>query len=1229
MKSVSPSVRRVRQTRRLALGLSLALLGASLSFITHGQLQADTEEARAAAVKQASAAHKRTEFVPGRALVRFRTDAAAKAAEARIASVRVSGGEDVPAQVAQFEGSEIVPGLRVVHVAPEQTLQTIAALNARPDVLYAEPDYVRYIERTPNEAEFANMWSLRNTGQPITVDFVTHSFNPGCSSPPCTFVPGNAGADISATQAWDITTGSRNIVVGIVDTGVDINHPDLAANVWTNPGEVAGDGVDNDGDGFVDDVHGWDFTADANGTPCGTDAGADASPGCGNNSVFDGQGYPTDDTDAHGTHVSGTIGAVGNNGVGTVGINWQVTILPLKFIDASGSGDSINAIRAEAYAKALRDKYVATNGAQGANVRVLNNSYGGGGFSQAEQDSIRAVGDSGILFVVAAGNDASNNDIFPTFPANYGAPNIISVAATERHDALSSFSDFGTRTVHVAAPGSFILSTTPNNTLDFFSGTSMATPHVTGLAALALSANPNLTVKQLRNIILYNGDATSGASNTYSRRRINAFQTVTAATENDTTPPAVPGNFRVTSLNGRSVSLAWTAPGDDGNTGRAALYELDFFDPGTNKTIFLSTQLPQTAGTGETANVSLPFRHVAGQIIIKAIDNVGNESQLARVTVTPDPNVTDPYVPAESAAAALTTGGTDVGLHADDAYQTFNFPAGFSFPFYGQTYTSATLSSNGIIYFNNTAPSQGDVPSLVASLDNLTAIAGMWDDLRTDNAGGGIFVTQPDSDHLIFRWEGKTYNGTSAEAGFPFKFEIELQRDGTVRTRYGSGTSGLNTVLNPVVGISGGAPEAYVIASHTRDRSQGNPIDLTNAGAVTFARRSGSTPAVQFATNSISVNEGAGSVTINVTRTGNLASVASVSYETIDDPAEVRCDDQVNNHGAAYARCDYATTNDTLNFAANETQKSITVPIIDDGMFEGNETFQIALSNPSSGFALNAPAILTVTIIDNDTATTPNPILAGDNTGIAFFVRQQYLDFLSREPEQGEPWSAILRGCSNQFNTDPASPAAACDRLIVSQSFFGSPEFQLKGYFVYRFYKLAFNRLPQYAEIIPDMRAVTGATQAEVFQKKASFTNAFVQRSEFSTTYGALSNSAYVTALINRYSLTQITTPDPANPDGTQKVTLTSTDLSNRLTAGTLTRAQVLRAIADSDQVFQLEFNQAFVAMQYYGYLRRTPEAGGYQNWLNYLNSHPTDSRTMVNGFMNSTEYRLRFGATQ
>src|SRR5205085_3755495 len=337
MKSVSPSVRRAR---RLALWSSLALLVASLAFITHGQSQADTETARETAVKQASNAHKRTEFVPGRALVRFRNETAAKAAEARITSVRVAGGEDVPAQVERFEGSDAVPGLRIVQVAPDQTLQSIAALNTRPDVLYAEPDYVRHIERTPNESQYTNMWGLKNHGQTITVSFRS----PGlCDTPPCTFQAGTAGADISAQQAWDITTGSRNIAVGVIDTGVDINHPDLAANIWTNPGEVAGNGVDDDGDGFVDDVHGWDFTAEANGQPCGTGPGESARAGCGNSAVFDGPGtYPNDETDAHGTHVSGTIGAVGNNGTGSVGTNWQTTTIPLKLIDSSRSRDSLN-----------------------------------------------------------------------------------------------------------------------------------------------------------------------------------------------------------------------------------------------------------------------------------------------------------------------------------------------------------------------------------------------------------------------------------------------------------------------------------------------------------------------------------------------------------------------------------------------------------------------------------------------------------------------------------------------------------------------------------------------------------------------------------------------------------------------------------------------------------------------------------------------------------------------
>ena len=375
------------------------------------------------------------------------------------------------------------------------------------------------------------------------------------------------------------------------------------------------------------------------------------------------------------------------------------------------------------------------------------------------------------------------------------------------------------------------------------------------------------------------------------------------------------------------------------------------------------------------------------------------------------------------------------------------------------------------------------------------------------------------------------------------------------------------------------------------------------------------TPTIQLSQATYNVGEGAGSITITVNRSGDTSGTASVDYKTTDtDTFTVGCADTSNNAGGAFGRCDYATTLDTLTFAPGQTTRTFSIPIINDAFAEGSETFGVALSNVT-GATLDTPSSATITINDNETVNGPNPIFT-----TPFFVRQHYLDFLSREPEVGEPWSGILNNCSD-VNNDPT-----CDRLTVSAAFFGSPEFQLKGYFVYRFYKLSFNRLPTYTEIVTDMRAVTGQTAAELFQKKGAFTNAFVLRPEFMTTYNGLNNSQYVTTLMGRYSLTTITTPDPAAPDGTTKVTLSSTDLQNRLTAGTLTRAQVLRAIADSDQVFNLEFNGAFVAMQYFGYLRRSPDAAGFNAWLTFLNAHPTDSRTMVNGFMNSTEYRLRFG---
>ncbi|HEY9286053.1 MAG TPA: matrixin family metalloprotease [Pyrinomonadaceae bacterium] len=250
-----------------------------------------------------------------------------------------------------------------------------------------------------------------------------------------------------------------------------------------------------------------------------------------------------------------------------------------------------------------------------------------------------------------------------------------------------------------------------------------------------------------------------------------------------------------------------------------------------------------------------------------------------------------------------------------------------------------------------------------------------------------------------------------------------------------------------------------------------------------------------------------------------------------------------------------------------------------------------------------------------------NPIDAHD-----FFVRQQYRDFLFREPDAGgfNAWLNVLTTCPNAFNTDRSSQSAQCDRNLVSSSFFRSREFEQRGRYIFHFYRVGLNRSPTYAEFIADMQFLTRPTEAEVIQQINAYPARFTGRADFQATL-ALPNDQYVNTLMDRYGLQSITTPDPANPNGTAKVTLTRADLVGRLNAGTLTKAQVLRAVADSDQVSAAEFNRSFVTMQYFGYLRRDPDPS-FTGWLNLLNANPTDFYTMVNGFVNSQEYRTRFG---
>ena len=352
---------------------------------------------------------------------------------------------------------------------------------------------------------------------------------------------------------------------------------------------------------------------------------------------------------------------------------------------------------------------------------------------------------------------------------------------------------------------------------------------------------------------------------------------------------------------------------------------------------------------------------------------------------------------------------------------------------------------------------------------------------------------------------------------------------------------------------------------------------------------------IQLSSASYSAAENNGNVSIFVLRTGDTSGTASIRYATSDGAGLTNCN--VFN-GIGSSRCDYAVSVGTINFAAGEGFKSFSIPIVNDSYAEGTENFTIALSNPSGG-TLGGPSSATVTINDNDASTGPNPIVQ-----TAFFVRQHYIDFLGREPDPAgfQGWQDIINNCAPGNTT--------CDRVHVSGAFFQSQEFQERGYFVYRFYPVAFGRKPDYAEFIPDLARVSGfLTDAQLEAARVAFVDDFMNRSAFITDYNSLDNTQYVDRLLTRADVT-------THPSRAAWITA----LGN----GTKTRAQVLRELAESTQVYTKYYNQAFVVMQYFGYLRRDPDIS-YLNWIQELNN-TNNARNMINGFVNSPEYTFRFG---
>jgi subtilisin family serine protease len=378
----------------------------------------------------------------------------------------------------------LVPGLYEVHLAPGISVaQALDQYQSNPNVALVQPDYFVAAERVPNDPLYRNQWPYNN--------------------------PFNQASTIKATAAWDTTVGSGQSIVAVIDTGIDLAHPDLAANLWRNAGEVPGNNVDDDGNGFIDDIHGYNFVRNT--------------------------GSPVDDN-GHGTHVAGILGAVGNNGLGVAGLAWNVKIMALKFMDASGRGATSAALRALNYAVQM-------------GATISNNSWTSSAADSVLETGIRNAQAAGHIYVAAAGNTATNLDVRKIYPAGFTPDNIVAVAALDSSNRLASWSNWGPNTVDIAAPGSGIYSTLRGNRYGTMSGTSMATPFVAATLALVRELHPTWTYRQVIDQVLNSADRLTTLNGKVASGKLNVAAALGQGTPPPPPPPVVDtSGARVTNL---------------------------------------------------------------------------------------------------------------------------------------------------------------------------------------------------------------------------------------------------------------------------------------------------------------------------------------------------------------------------------------------------------------------------------------------------------------------------------------------------------------------------------------------------------------------------------------------------------------------------------------------------------------------------------------------------------
>jgi subtilisin family serine protease len=436
-------------------------------------------------------------------------------------------------------------------------------------------------EPITNDPKLGELYGMHNTGQ----------------------TGGKAGADINAPEAWQIHTGrdqaDGGTLLAVIDTGIDYNHPDLKDNIWTNPGEIAGDGIDNDNNGVIDDIHGYNAYAD-NGDPL--------------------------DGHSHGSHCTGTIAGQGNNGIGVVGVNHNANIMGVKIFSDSGSTSAAAIIKGIQYSTKM-------------GARITSNSWGGG---RANEGIKQAFVDSPALHIMAAGNSGTDNDRSPHYPSSYDIENNIAVAATDHNDGIARFSCYGATSVDIGAPGVNIMSTVNGGGYKSYSGTSMATPHVAGAALLVADANPGISNADLKARLLGSADKIASLEGkVVTGARLNVGAAIQPP-ENDQLAPALPRDFGAKSVSHDNVTLGWTATGDDGWCGRATGYDVRV----SNKPIvdgeatadqvsFASATRIETSAAkevGELESLNYPVTPSdSGQKLyfaMKILDNVGNASTM-------------------------------------------------------------------------------------------------------------------------------------------------------------------------------------------------------------------------------------------------------------------------------------------------------------------------------------------------------------------------------------------------------------------------------------------------------------------------------------------------------------------------------------------------------------------------------------------------------------------------